>query len=233
MAKLWRYNKAEDRWVQVSEADPLPVIDYVIATSDLTESNLTSNSYTFNPTVDAITVTNTKDTAITVTINTVDYSIGVGETRTISLENALIGIVSFSAGATFVMKGLMSSARYITNKTPEPIIHTLIDNATFNATVEGAWIDLSNFKKGVNIILTQKTGTKTGTITLTTKIQVMDSNDNIIDYQSFPAISTASSPIPEEIYLFSHNKIRFVSSITAGDTGNYALTTVEATIKSL
>lgn len=76
-----------------------------ICTSDISEAALTSNAYTFDPTVDAIEVLNKGTTDLTITIQTKAFTIEPDEKRILSLP-AKIGLVSFSAGAVFRMNGL-------------------------------------------------------------------------------------------------------------------------------
>jgi hypothetical protein len=80
-------------------------VKYKLVTSDLIASDLTTNAYTFNPTVDAIEVLNKGTTDLIVTIQGMDFVIVPDEVRVLSLP-AKIGLVSFSAGAVFRMNGL-------------------------------------------------------------------------------------------------------------------------------
>jgi len=80
-------------------------VKYKLTTKDLIASDLTSDDYTFNPTVDAIEVLNKGTTDLTITIQTLDFTIEPDEVRILSLP-AKIGLVSFSAGAVFRMNGL-------------------------------------------------------------------------------------------------------------------------------
>lgn len=105
-------------------------------------------------------------------------------------------------------------------------VATIIDNASFTETVEGADIDFSKYR---HAILSIKTGTATTSPTLTVKIQIKDSNDNYIDHTTLTAISTATTVI-EELFYLSAETIRVVC--TFGGTGSFAATTVELTMKS-
>lgn len=103
---------------------------------------------------------------------------------------------------------------------------TVIDNASFSETVEGADID---FKKYRHALLSIKTGAATSNPTMTVKLQIKDSNNNYIDHTTLTAISTATSVIEEFFYL-SAETIRVVC--THSGSGNFAETTVELTMKS-
>jgi hypothetical protein len=103
--------------------------------------------------------------------------------------------------------------------TPNKIVHTIIDNDTFDETVESEDIDLSLVKKGVITIVT---GTVTDTCTLNVKLQIKDSNNNYIDYLDFVA------PVDTLDYATIPKTGRIVCTKTGN--GSIAAVTVELTI---
>lgn len=103
---------------------------------------------------------------------------------------------------------------------------TVIDNATFDQTVESEDIDFSKFQ---HAILTIKTGTATGSPTLTTSLQIKDSNGNYHTHTNLSPISTATTITPEEFFYLSAKDIRVVC--TFGGSGSFATTTVELSMK--
>jgi hypothetical protein len=124
--------------------------------------------------------------------------------------------------------GVVQSAGTATDpvhNAPISNVVTIIDNETFSETVTGADIDFSKYQ---HAILTIKTGTATGTPTLTVALQVKDSNGNYITHTTLTAISTATTTY-EEFYYLSAQDIRVVN--THGGAGSFAAVTVELAMK--
>jgi hypothetical protein len=101
---------------------------------------------------------------------------------------------------------------------------TIINNASFSATVTGDDIDLREWK---NILLTYKTGTRSSTATLDIVFQVKDSAGNYITHTVLQQVTSATSGY-EEIFDLAASTGRIVC--TYGGSGNYATTTVEVTL---
>lgn len=154
MAKLWRYNESNDKWVVVSEENPLPTAQY-------------------NSSGDAM---GTESNPI-VTQELVDRS-----------------------------------------------VVTVIDNATFNATVVGSAISMIGYR---HLMITSVLGAKTDTPTYTVSLQVQDSNDNWITYDTLPTLSTGSETQVETYYDIPADTIRVVA--TLGSTTSFADVTLEVT----
>ncbi|MBZ2167023.1 hypothetical protein [Methanobacterium spitsbergense] len=102
---------------------------------------------------------------------------------------------------------------------PNKIVHTIIDNDTFDETVESEDIDLSLVKKG---IITIVTGTVTDTCTMDVSLQIKDSNNNYMDYLDFIA------PVDTLDYTSIPKTGRIVC--TKGGNGSIAGVTVELTV---
>lgn len=100
---------------------------------------------------------------------------------------------------------------------------TVVNNATFSATVTSADIDIKEYD---NLIITYKTGTRTGTATMDIKLQVKDSVGNYIDHTTLTQVASATSGY-EEVFGLAHTTCRVVC--TFGGTDNFATTTVEVT----
>jgi hypothetical protein len=104
---------------------------------------------------------------------------------------------------------------------------TIINNATFNATVTGADMNLKEFS---NALITYKTGVETGAATLDIKFQVKDSVGNYIDHTVLSQITSASSGF-EELVLFAGDMGRIVCTYGGTPANDYfATTTVEITL---
>ena len=101
---------------------------------------------------------------------------------------------------------------------------TIINNATYSATVTGTDMDLREFN---NLIITYKTGTRTGTATMDIAFQVKDSNGNYITHTSLLQVASASTGY-EEVYGLAASTGRIVC--TFGGSNNFATTTVEVTL---
>lgn len=114
----------------------------------------------------------------------------------------------------------------VTKTIKNPTVSTIINNATFSATVTGSDIDLTNYS---NLIITYKTGTRTGTATMDISFQVKDSVGNYITHTSLTQVASATSGY-EEIYGLAHRTGRIVC--TFGGTDNFATTTVEVTMSN-
>lgn len=102
-------------------------------------------------------------------------------------------------------------------------VFTIINNATFSATVTGADMDLKEFS---NLIITYKLGVESDAGTMDIVFQVKDSVGNYITHTSLAQITAAGSGY-EEIYGLSADTGRVVC--TFGGSGNFATTTVEVT----
>jgi hypothetical protein len=109
-------------------------------------------------------------------------------------------------------------------KTPDRRVDTIIDNATFNATVEGSAISMIGYR---HLMITSVLGAKTGTPTYTVSLQVQDSNDNWITYDTLPTLSTGSETQVETYYDIPADTIRVVA--TLGSTTSFADVTLEVT----
>jgi rRNA maturation endonuclease Nob1 len=83
-----------------------PATEDTLATGDLTESDLTVNSYTFDPTVKAVQVVNDGVANITVTVGTDDFVLQPDEARRIQLDSGPIETVTFNVDAVFRMNGI-------------------------------------------------------------------------------------------------------------------------------
>jgi hypothetical protein len=109
-------------------------------------------------------------------------------------------------------------------KTPDRRVDTIIDNATFNATVEGSAISMIGYR---HLMITSVLGAKTDTPTYTVSLQVQDSNDNWITYDTLPTLSTGSETQVETYYDIPADTIRVVA--TLGSTTSFADVTLEVT----
>ena len=79
-----------------------------IVSDDIISTDLTANAYTFNDgDVDAVAVKNDGTIDLTITIDTLLFTIKPGESRI--LELAPFDTVTFSAGAIFRLNGLRRS----------------------------------------------------------------------------------------------------------------------------
>lgn len=107
-------------------------------------------------------------------------------------------------------------------------LFTIINNATFSATVTGADMDLTNYS---NALITYKTGAETGTAALDIKFQTKDSVGNYIDHTVIAQITSATSGF-EEIMFFAGRTGRIVCTYTGANPANdyFATTTVEVTL---
>lgn len=103
---------------------------------------------------------------------------------------------------------------------------TVVNNATFSATVTGPDMDLTDYS---NILITVKTGTATTSPTLDVAFFVKDTNGNYIRHTSLTQITTATTGY-EEVYGLAGRTGRIVC--TYGGSGNFATTTVEATMSN-
>ena len=101
--------QALDVSIKNSPTDPVNVVptNLKIVTDDILYADLTTDSYTFDPAVDAIAIKNDGTSDLTVTISTLLFTIKPGESRII--EMAAFTVVAFSASATFRMNGLRRS----------------------------------------------------------------------------------------------------------------------------
>lgn len=107
---------------------------------------------------------------------------------------------------------------------PDRIVDTIIDNATFNATVEGSAISMIGYR---HLMITSVLGAKTDTPTYTVSLQVQDSNDNWITYDTLPTLSTGSETQVETYYDIPADTVRVVATLAS--TTSFADVTLEVT----
>lgn len=108
-------------------------------------------------------------------------------------------------------------------KTPDRRVDTIIDNATFDATVVSSDIDMTGYRNG---LLTISLGAMNGTPTMTPSVEVKDSNGNYIPYDTLPVMSAGSESAALSLYDLP-DTVRVVC--TYGGSGNFAGVTVEFT----
>jgi len=102
-----------------------------------------------------------------------------------------------------------------------------IDNATFNATVNGAEISV---KEHTAFIVAVKVGILTGSATITPKVQMKMSNGAWVDFKTGTAINASNGVGFVEVTGFSGHAIRAVS--VYGGTGSFAGTYMETQFKT-
>ena len=106
---------------------------------------------------------------------------------------------------------------------PDRRVTTIIDDDTFDATVESSDIDMTGYRNG---LLTISLGDMTGTPTMTPSVEVKDSNGNYITFDSLPVMSSGSESAALSLYDLP-DTVRVVC--TYGGSGNFAGVTVEFT----
>ncbi|MGI6483883.1 MAG: hypothetical protein ACOX08_11550 [Methanobacterium sp.] len=106
---------------------------------------------------------------------------------------------------------------------PDRRVTTIIDDDTFDATVESSDIDMTGYRNG---LLTISLGDMTGTPTMTPSVEVKDSNGNYIPYDTLPVMNAGNTSVSWSFYDLP-DTVRVVC--TYGGTGNFAGVTVEYT----
>lgn len=104
---------------------------------------------------------------------------------------------------------------------------TDISNATFNATVNGAEMDVKPYTA---FIVAVKVGTLTGSASITPKVQLKMSDGSWVDYKTGTTINAGSSVGFVEVTNFAGHTIRAVA--VYGGTGSYAATYLETQYKT-
>ena len=83
----------------------------------------------------------------------------------------------------------------------EPLTQTIISNGTFTETLNSEDID---FKKYNHVIITVKTGTPTGTPTMSVKLNIKDTQENKFLHTTLPTINSNTAILEEVFYLSAH-----------------------------
>ncbi|OPX60572.1 MAG: hypothetical protein A4E25_00340 [Methanobacterium sp. PtaB.Bin024] len=166
---------------------------------------------------------------LTIEVDGTKYALYV-QSESLAQESTLAGVALESGGNLDTIAGkdfatqttLETVATEV--KTPDRTVDTIIDNATFNATVEGSAISMIGYR---HLMITSVLGAKTDTPTYTVSLQVQDSNDNWITYDTLPTLSTGSETQVETYYDIPADTVRVVATLAS--TTSFADVTLEVT----
>lgn len=106
---------------------------------------------------------------------------------------------------------------------PDRRVTTIIDDDTFDATVESSDIDMTGYRNG---LLTISLGAMTGTPTMTPLVEVKDSNGNYIPYDTLPVMNAGNMSVSWSFYDLPAT-VRVVCTLAS--TTSFADVTVEWT----
>ena len=106
---------------------------------------------------------------------------------------------------------------------PDRRVTTIIDDDTFDETVESSDIDMTGYRNG---LLTISLGARTGTPTMTPSVEVKDSNGNYITFDTLPVMSASNESVSWSFYDLP-DTVRVVCTLAS--TTSFADVTVEWT----
>ena len=217
----------------VTTAKPDMITATDVGTKRALDVNIADGDVTINASDIEIGAVELKDgeteNRLTIEVDGVKYALYV-QSESLAQESTLAGVALESGGNLDIIAGkdfatqttLETVATEV--KTPDRTVDTIIDNATFNATVEGSAISMIGYR---HLMITSVLGAKTGTPTYTVSLQVQDSNDNWITYDTLPTLSTGSETQVETYYDIPADTVRVVATLAS--TTSFADVTLEVT----